>query len=107
MTEDEKIEFLKILVGSVGFDEEKLLKAYLRIAASIILKRLYPFNKGEDKELPGCYAVKQCEIASYLYNKRGAEGETSHDENGIKRTYESGDVPPSMLKDIVPFAEVL
>lgn len=107
MTEEEKIEFLKVLVGTVGFGEDKLLKAYLRIAASIILKRLYPFNKDKDKELPDCYAVKQCEIASYLYNKRGAEGETSHDENGIKRTYESGDVPPSMLKDIVPFAEVL
>ena len=107
MTEEEKIEFLKVLVGTVGFGEDKLLKAYLRIAASIILKRLYPFDKDGEKKLPGSYAVKQCEIACFLYNKRGAEGETAHDENGIKRTYESGDVPPSMLKDIVPFAEVL
>lgn len=107
MTEEEKIEFLKVLVGTVGFGEDKLLKAYLRIAASIILKRLYPFDKEGERKLPGSYAVKQCEIACFLYNKRGAEGETAHDENGIKRTYESGDVPPSMLKDIVPFAEVL
>ena len=107
MSENEKLNLLKALVGTVGFDEEKILEAYLRIAESIILKRLYPFDKDGEKKLPGSYAVKQCEIASYLYNKRGAEGETAHDENGIKRTYESGDVPPSMLKDIVPFAEVL
>ena len=107
MSDNEKLELLKALVGAVGFDEEKILKAYLRIAASIILKKLYPFDKEGKEKLSGSYAVKQCEIACFLYNKRGAEGETAHDENGIKRTYESGDVPPSMLKDIVPFAEVL
>ena len=46
---------------------------------------------------------KQIEIAVYLYNKQGAEGQTAHSENGISRTYESADVPESMLRGIAPF----
>lgn len=43
----------------------------------------------------------------YLLNKRGAEGQTAHSENGISRSYEDGDVPPTLLRDIVPFASVM
>ena len=44
--------------------------------------------------------------AVYLLNKRGAEGETAHSENGISRSYESADIPESMLSGIIPFAGV-
>ena len=37
-----------------------------------------------------------------MLNKRGAEGEVSHTENGISRTYEKADIPTSMLRTIVP-----
>ena len=49
----------------------------------------------------------QVEIATYLLNKRGGEGELSHSENGISRSYENGDVPESMMRQIVPMAGVL
>lgn len=106
MSETEKLVFLKSIIGKVDSDDDKLLKAYLRIAASAILDKLYPFDDTQT-EVPLRYAVKQCEIAQYLYNKQGAEGETAHDENGIKRTYESASVPASMLKGIVPYGRVI
>ena len=53
------------------------------------------------------YKRQQVEIAAYLVNKRGAEGETAHSENGISRSYEDGDVPPTLLREIVPFASVI
>jgi hypothetical protein len=46
------------------------------------------------------------EIAAYLLNKRGAEGQTSHSENGISRGYESGSIPESMLSDVLPFVGI-
>ena len=46
---------------------------------------------------------KQIEIAVYLYNKQGAEGQTAHSENGISRTYESADVPGVHVKRDSPF----
>jgi len=49
----------------------------------------------------------QLEIATYLLNKRGAEGQTAHSENGISRSYESADVPSSMLNQIVPHCGII
>ena len=51
--------------------------------------------------------TKQVEIAVYLYNKRGAEGQIVHNENGINRTYESADVPESLMRGITPYVGVI
>ena len=42
-----------------------------------------------------------------LLNKRGAEGETAHSENGVSRSYEDGDIPPTLLRRILPMAGVI
>ena len=103
MTQTEKLMLLKAMVGES--DTEEVLLAYLNIAGSKILNRAYPFGTDET-EVPTRYDFLQCEIASYLLNKRGAEGQTSHNENGISRTYESADVPESMLDAITPMVGV-
>ena len=98
MDDTAKIEMLSSMVDETN---TQLLNVYLTIAKNKILNRAYPYDDTKT-EVPSKYDVLQCEIAAYLYNKRGAEGQTSHDENGIKRTYESADVPESMLKQITP-----
>lgn len=100
------IDKLALLKNTYGDSEDdSLLDAYLAIAAEIILNRLYPFDHSKT-EVPEKYARTQICIAVYLLNKRGAEGELQHNENGIDRTYESADVPESMLKDIIPHCGV-
>lgn len=86
--------------------DENILLAYLDMAESIIANRCYPFVTNPPP-IPPKYQNRQLEIAVYLLNKRGAEGETTHNENGINRTYESASVPNSMLRDILPFVGVL
>lgn len=84
-------------------DEEskKQLAVYLRLAERKVLNRLYPF--GSDNEfVPEKYEYKVLEIAQYLYLRRGSEGETSHSENGVSRSYENADIPQSMLSEITP-----
>ena len=84
------------------------LRDYLDDAESAILNRLYPFATSvEGKELPSRYYELAVRIATYFYDKQGAEGETVHVENGIHRHYEGADIPPSMLAEITPFIEVL
>ena len=83
-----------------------MLSTYLSIAGNKILKRAYPFNSTVTV-VPDRYAYNQVEIAAYLVNKRGAEGETAHSENGISRSYEDGDVPPTLLREIVPCASLI
>lgn len=98
----DKLSTLKVLLGVTDTSEDQLLLTFLSLAEEKILERLYPYD-GEKKELPQRYNGKQLEIAVYLYNKQGAEGQTAHSENGISRTYESADVPESMLRGIAPF----
>ena len=104
MTQAEKLKLLKAMVGES--DTEEVLLAYLNIAGQKILNRAYPYGTDE-AEVPRRYAFLQCEIASYLLNKRGAEGQTSHSENGISRSYESADVPESLLGAVTPMVGVI
>lgn len=102
----DKLNQLKILLGKQGDDsEDDLLLMLLTLSAQKILDRVYPYDDSI-KEVPSRYATKQVEIAVYLYNKRGAEGQISHSENTISRTYESADVPESLMKGITPYVGV-
>ena len=48
------------------------------------------------------YINIQTKIAIEIYNKLGAEGQTSHSENGISRTYETGDISNTLINKIIP-----
>lgn len=104
MNQEEKLELLKAMVGKS--DTEEVLLAYLNIAGSKIINRAYPYDS-EVAEVPSRYEFLQCEIAAYLLNKRGAEGQVSHSENGISRTYGSADVPEDMLNAVTPMVGVI
>lgn len=100
---EELLAQLKLYLGdSVTADEDNLLLFLLNLAGQKILDRLYPFDSTKTT-VPSRYALKQVEIAQFLYNKRGAEGETAHNENGVSRSYENADIPDSMMRGIVPF----
>ncbi|EHO32983.1 hypothetical protein HMPREF0995_02921 [Lachnospiraceae bacterium 7_1_58FAA] len=103
MTDTEKLTMLKVMTGE---KDESVLSTYLSIAGNKVLKRAYPFDSTVTV-VPDRYAYNQVEIAAYLVNKRGAEGETAHSENGISRSYEDGDVPPTLLREIVPCASLI
>ena len=104
MTHEEKLQLLRAMVGES--DSEEVLLAYLKIAGRKIINRAYPFGTDET-EVPPRYDYLQCEIAAYLLNKRGAEGQTSHSENGISRSYESADVPESLIGAVTPNVGVI
>lgn len=103
MTSADKLKMLKAMTGEA---DEEVLSTYLSIAGNKVLRRAYPYDDAVI-EVPDRYAYTQLEIAVYLMNKRGAEGQTAHSENGISRSYEDGDVPPSLLREIVPCASLI
>ena len=109
MTNAEKLTMIRVM-GNVSNDDENwsddILLTYLAIAGRKIIDRAYPYDETVE-EVPRRYELLQCEIAVYLLNKRGAEGETSHSENGIGRTYENADIPESMLSIITHFCGVI
>lgn len=104
MTQEEKLTALKSMVGNS--DPDEVLSTYLDFAGSKILAKAYPYQNDVTK-VPVQYAHLQVEIAAYMLNKRGAEGQTSHTENGVSRSYENGDIPSSMLKAVIPYCGVI
>lgn len=101
MTNEQKIEKLSVLI-SPDTATNDLLLYLLEMSEGIVLNRRYPFGAPEGAVVPAQYEHTQLQIAVELYSKMGAEGQTAHDENGIKRTYEAADVSPSLLRRIVP-----
>ena len=107
MIEVEKLTLLRVMVGQPNAGEwtDDVLLSYLAIAGRKILNRAYPYDDSVS-EIPRRYGYLQCEIAAYLLNKRGAEGQTAHSENGVSRSYGSADVPESMLSEVTPHVGV-
>lgn len=103
MDDLDKMTNLRLIVGEG--DDDYILLSYLEQAKCVILDRMYPYvSEGtyNDLNIPPKYDWKQIRIAAYLMNKRGAEGELSHSENGISRSYSDSDVPGSLLADVLP-----
>lgn len=104
MTDEEKLTMLKAMVG--GSDTDEVLFTYLTLAGRKIIAKAFPY-KSDVTEVPAQYDYLQVEIAAYMLNKRGAEGQIAHTENGIQRQYENADVPASMLKTVTPHCGVI
>lgn len=106
MTVEKKIDMLRKMMGDDT--EDGILEVYLELAKEKILNRMYPYKENYDGlDVPGRYTAVQLKIANYLLNKRGAEGQIQHIENGIHRNYGAADVPDGMLAEIVPYCKVI
>ena len=94
-----QLERLKIRITEKVTDVE--LEDILESAKAVILSRRFPFGEWPD-EIEDKYKDLQIRIAVEMFNKRGAEGETAHSENGVSRSYASANVSEDLLKEITP-----
>ncbi len=94
-----QLERLKIRITENATDEE--LEDILESAKAVILSRRFPFGDWPE-ELENKYKDLQIRIAVEMFNKRGAEGETAHSENGVSRSYSSASVSEELLREITP-----
>lgn len=99
-----QLERLKIRITENVSDAE--LEDILESAKAVILSRRFPFSDPPE-ELERRYNDLQIRIAVEMFNKRGAEGETSHSENGVSRSYSSAGVSEELLREITPKAGVV
>ena len=99
-----QLERLKIRITEKTNDME--LEDILESAKAVILSRRFPFGE-QPEEIENKYKDLQIRIAVEMFNKRGAEGETGHSENGISRSYSSASVSEELLREITPKAGVV
>ena len=94
-----QLERFKLRLTENASDEE--LEDLLESAKAVILSRRFPFGEVPD-EIENRYKDLQIRIAVEMYNKKGAEGQTSHSENGISRNFASASVSEDLLREITP-----
>lgn len=103
MTNEEKALKLAVMIPEASVDD---LLTFVDISEAIVLNKRYPFGCPDGTAVEPRYEMLQLQIAVEIYNRQGAEGEQSHSENGISRSYENAYVSSSLLKRIVPYAGV-
>lgn len=91
MTDAEKIAMVKKLCDETDDDT---ISAYLFMAGKQVIALCCP---DDTLTVPEKWDALHIDATVYKLNKRGAEGEISHGENGISRSYENSDLPVSML----------
>jgi len=100
----ELLEKLKIELSITADSEDSLLSLLIEKATQKVVNTAYPFGYTEvqkDKAML-MYEHVVLDVAIYLYSKRGAYGQKSHNENGTNRTNERAGIPQSYLAEIVP-----
>lgn len=93
-----QLQSLRELLGNPP-ESDAILQFYLDRAKDIICD-IRNSNLVETK-----YMTTQLQMAIEMYNKAGAEGQISHSENGMSRTYEASDISPSLIGKITPVAK--
>ena len=105
MTELEKIERVKTLSGNDANLTTDLCEAYLDMAMLAIYNKMHPFkDMTEDFVVPSRYEGVQCALALRYFVRQGGEGEISHSENGISRTYGSTN-DEDLLREVMQVIE--
>lgn len=92
---------LERLMARTGETNQTLLNDLLESAKTAILNRRFPFDSSA-QELESKYLDVQFRLALDLYNRIGGEGELTHNENGIGRTYGSEWMSQQILTEVVP-----
>ena len=103
MTDEEKLTTLRKMLDEGDTVSDDTANTYLAAAEKAVINIAFPFGDGTE-EMPEKYEYEQIEIAAYMLNKRGAEGETAHTEGGTSRTFETGDIPISLRARITAYA---
>lgn len=107
MTLAEKIETVTVLVDNDPEATPEVVRVYLNQAAQKILDRLYPLRMDlYSRGVPEEYGYLHCQLAARQFLRRGGEGESSHEENGVNRVYGSVD-DEDILSRLTPFAVVM
>ena len=104
MTDAVKIALVKDMTDETDDD---VISAFIELASDAVYHYADPFKQTDKDELLENYGGVVARAAAYYLNKRGAEEENAHNENGISRSYEAADLPDSLLKEITPICGVV
>ena len=103
MTVEQKLVLVKKMTDET---DEAVISAFLDMAGEAIYNHVDPYGMSDSETVIEKYGGVQARAAAYWLNKRGWDGQTGHSENGVSRSYEAGDLPPSILRELTSICGV-
>ena len=89
----------KLLID--GSEQDALLEVLIEQSKDIVSKEYFGYaDIPEQWVFPESFTYVGLEVATYLYNKVGIEGQVSHKEQGIERVYAEGGVPRHLFDQL-------
>lgn len=109
MNASDKLTYIKAMVGITGTAEDALINVYLALSAQEIINWKYSLVGIPDglTDVDAEDEVVQIHAVIAGYNIRGAENQTSHNENQIYRTFDANDMVDYIRNKIIPYAKVV
>lgn len=109
MNADEKLKMVKTLLDIAEFDtsEDSFIKVYLTAAEKEIISWRYSLSSKTVDTVPAEYEMTQIFAVIAGYSQSGAEGQTSHSENSISRTFSYPDMLHYIRKNVIPFCGLI
>lgn len=104
MTTEEKIAMVKALSDET---DDNVISAFLSMAGSKIHSYGDPYRTMTEEAFVELHPDIQVDAAAYMLNKRGWDYQVTYTENGVRREYESGDLPGSILNRIVQICKAV
>lgn len=103
-----KLNYIKTMIGIAESDtsEDALITTYLAMATQEILNFKYSLIGIPDGQIEVDAEDEITQIFAVVtgYNQRGAENQTSHNENQIYRTFHYTDMVQYIKSNVIPYA---
>jgi len=108
MTEVCKLAKLKKLLNITGTELDQQLAVYLDLSRDEILSWMYSGRPPDGvNDVPEKYETVQILAVVAGYSQSGAEGQLSHSENGISRTWKYEDMTAFIRSRVAPYVVVI
>lgn len=94
------------LSNEVSDADDPILLIFINRAIRKVCNKRYPFGYTDSQKIAAVEKYQDVifEATVYYWAKQGADGENSHSENGISRSYQCED---DIYFDIVPMVKIL
>ena len=107
MSDADKLNRIKTILGISSDAEDTLLMEYLSMAKDEILSWMYGDTIPQDvTEVPTRYEQTQVQSVIEGFSIAGAEGQTQHSENGIARVFRYPDMLAYIHSHVIPLVQV-
>jgi len=107
MTNAEKLAMVKTMMGITDDTEDTVITNYLTCAEREILTWRYSYGNQIPESVPVEYEMTQIHAVIAGFNQRGAENQTSHNENGISRSFSYADMVGYIRNNVIPLCKIL